>query len=132
MSDRPTLTRRSFLLAPALLPLAGMRREADLHHFTFDHVVGTSLDLDLWASSPAAAEQAAEASLDEIARMAAVLDTRDPDSEINRIAEGSTPSRDLGAVLAAYDSWTSRTNGVLSITPQGKGSARNVDALGKA
>jgi thiamine biosynthesis lipoprotein ApbE len=139
MSDFRRLTRRSFLSLPAIIPLAGFgynwrRGTAAVHHFTFDHVVGTSLDIDLWSDSPAAAEHAVSAVLDEIERLTAVLSTRDHESEISRMAAvpGARPSPDLASVLAAYDAWAARTGGVLSITPGGPGTASNVDALGKA
>jgi thiamine biosynthesis lipoprotein ApbE len=130
------LTRRSFLLLPALVPGLGRTwvREPGLHHFTFEHVLGTSLDLDLWAESAARAEAAAIGVLDEVDRLARALSTRDPGSEISHLATnpGMRPSADLAAVFASYDTWADRTRGVLSITPAGPGTPRNVDALGKA
>ena len=132
------LTRRSFLLLPALVPVAGLGRtglrEPGLHHFTFEHVLGTSLDLDLWGESASGAEDTASAVLDEIDRLAGVLSTRDPASEISRLATdpGMRPSADLDAVFASYETWADRTRGVLSLTPAGPGTPRNVDALGKA
>ena len=121
-------------MTPAIAPLAMALRESrdGAHHFTFDHIVGTSLDLDVWARTPAAAEQAASAVLDEIDRLTDILSTRDPHSEISRYARGGHPSPDLSAMLAAYQEWGRRTGGVLSITPAGPGTALNVDALGKA
>jgi FAD:protein FMN transferase len=132
------LTRRSFLLLPAIVPAASLGRawgpNSGVHHFSFEHVLGTSLDLELWTDSAPAAQAAAEAVLDEVDRLAGVLSTRDPGSEIRRLAAfpSLSPSVDLDAVLAAYDDWTARTGGVLSITPAGLRTARNVDALGKA
>lgn len=137
MSDSRRLTRRSFLLTPALLPFARAayaRATAGSYHFSFDHIVGTSLDLDVWAATPAAADHAASTMLDEIDRLTAVLSTRDPDSEISRHAAGSPNhlSPDLRAMFAAYQEWETRTGGALSITPGGPGTPLNVDALGKA
>src|SRR6478752_3015523 len=137
MSERRRLTRRSFLLAPALLPLARAayaRATPSPYHFSFDHIVGTSLDLEVWAATPAAAEHGAAAMLDEIDRLTAILSTREPDSEISRYAadSGGRPSPDLSAMLAAYQEWHTRTEGALSITPAGPGTPLNVDALGKA
>lgn len=136
MSERRLLSRRSFLITPALAPLAlavGATRDG-AQHFTFEHVVGTSLDLDIWARTPAAAERAAAVVLDEINRLTTVLSTRDPESEISRLAvnKALVPSTDLAHMLAAYQEWSGRTGGVLSITPAGPGTALNVDALGKA
>jgi hypothetical protein len=72
--------------------------------------------------------------LDEVDRLTDVLSTRDPESEISRLeaVAGVATSPDLAAVFAAYDAWSARTGGVLSITPGGPGTSRNVDALGKA
>jgi hypothetical protein len=62
-----------------------------------------------------------------------VLSTRDRESEISRLAANPAlrPSADLVALLTAYDTWTDRTGGVLSIRPEGPATPRNVDALGK-
>lgn len=132
------LTRRTFLLLPALVPAAGFGRSRDhgtgLYHFTFEHVLGTSFDLDLWADSPTMADAAAASVFEEVDRLTDVLSTRDPRSEISRLERDPElrPSPDLAAVLAAYDTWTVRTGGALSIRPHGPGTPRNVDALGKA
>jgi FAD:protein FMN transferase len=139
MSRPQLLTRRSFLLLPTVMPLASSGRwwhqgTSDLHRFAFEHVVGTSLDLDLWSGSPAVAEHAALALLDEIERLTGILSTRDPGSEISRLDETPRrrPSADLAAVLDAYDEWEHRTLGAVSISTRGNDTSRNVDALGKA
>jgi len=118
--------------------MAGFGRNPDLgtglYHFTFEHVLGTSFDLDLWANSPALADAAAARVFEEVDRLTDVLSTRDPRSEISRLESDPDMrvSADLDAVLAAYETWTDRTRGALSITPHGPGTPRNVDALGKA
>ena len=119
-------------LAPLALAVSATRDGAQ--HFSLEHVVGTSLDLDVWARTPAHAERAAAAVLTEIDRLTAILSTRDPASEISRYAAGQVahPSVDLQRMLDAYEEWGRRTGGVLSITPGGPGTALNVDALGKA
>src|SRR6186713_2006012 len=134
------MTRRSFLSLPALAPLVRMGyganvRETDRHHyFAYDHVIGTSLDLDVWTLSASAAQRAEEAVLDEVRRLALILSTRDPDSEISRVFgpsgvwNGRVMSRELSEVLALYECWNERTGGVLSLQPSGPGSPVNVDA----
>jgi thiamine biosynthesis lipoprotein len=133
---RHRMTRRSFLAASAFAPFSvlGSRSDVSPHRYQYDHVIGTSLDLVVWASDVGLADTARDAILGEILRLSSVLNTRDPDSEISVLGEASGPirSRDLSQVLAAYDHWERRTAGLLSIHPAGPGSPRNVDALGKA
>src|SRR5262245_3812624 len=131
------MNRRSFLKLPALLPfvdLTSARRFED-HHFGYESVIGTSLDLIVRSPSSSVAEGVCQTIRDEIDRLARILDTRDPASEISRL-EGCDrvdgASRELTDVLAAYDHWERRTDGVLSIGCGGADAPRNVDALGKA
>jgi thiamine biosynthesis lipoprotein len=75
--------------------------------------------------------------LEEIERLSRILNTRDPSSEISqletaRAGQVRAISRELKEVLAAYNYWSHRTDGVFSIRPAGINSPRNVDALGKA
>jgi thiamine biosynthesis lipoprotein len=129
------ITRRLFLSLPAMAPLAALQGgRPDAHHFSYDHVIGTSLDLVVWTSNAEAAQCAEAAVLEEVRRLTAILNTRDPFSEVSRLGEkdGPAPSRELAEVLSAYDHWTERTSGVLSIRPRGANTPRNVDALGKA
>jgi thiamine biosynthesis lipoprotein len=118
-----------------MVPFAALRgAQPDAHHFSYDYVIGTSLDLVVWTSNVEAARTAEAAVLEEVHRLAAVLNTRDPHSEINRLGEtdGRGPSRELAEVFSAYDHWAERTGGTLSIRPRGANTPRNVDALGKA
>ena len=130
------MTRRSFLAASAFAPFSalGSRAEATSHHYQYDHVIGTSMDLVVWTPDPGIAERTRDAILEEIARLSAVLNTRDPQSEISIMGESADAgrSRDLIQVLAAYEHWERRTGGLLSIRPAGPRTPRNVDALGKA
>ena len=87
----------------------------------------------MWTDDVRAAGRAESAVLAEVDRLTGILNTRDPDSEISRHERGeSVRSRDLAVVLAAYDRWSELTGGVVSVRPRGAGTARNVDALGKA
>jgi len=129
------ITRRLFLSLPAMVPFAPLRAaRSDAHHFSYDHVIGTSLDLVVWTSNAEAARSAEAAALEEVHRLTAILNTRDPHSEISRLSEtrSPAPSRELAEVLSAYDYWTERTGGIISVRPRGANTPRDVDALGKA
>src|SRR5262245_58975356 len=131
------MNRRAFLSLPALLPLravdAAFRSEE--HHFGYEGLLGTSLDLTVWTPHMSVAQSACRTILEEIDRLASILNTRDPNSEISRLENSSlrgNMSRELLGVLDAYEYWERCTGGVFSIRPGGSNTARNVDALGKA
>jgi thiamine biosynthesis lipoprotein len=131
------VNRRSFLKLPALLPLmdVGSPFRSTEHHFQYEAVIGTSLDLVVRTPSRHVAGEACRTVCEEINRLASILDTRHPASEISRLEVSHLTgevSRDLAEVLAAYEYWERRSGGVLSIRPAGAGMPRNVDALGKA
>jgi thiamine biosynthesis lipoprotein len=128
------ITRRLFLSLPAMMPLTALGwSHSGEHHFSYDHVIGTSLDLLVWTPDEAAAQRALAAVLDEVQRLTSILNTRDPDSEISKLGDRDEPaSRELREVLSAYDRWTGITDGILSVRPRGANTPRNVDALGKA
>jgi len=137
MDRLPTrISRRLFLSLSAMLPVATMRSAApcDEHYFSYEHVIGTSMDLVVWTPNIEAAQRAEAAALEEIRRLVAILNTRDPDSEISRLgdASGAVRSRELAQVLSAYDDWAERTCGIIAVRPRGANTPRNVDALGKA
>src|SRR6185503_15755333 len=112
-----SLSRRSFLKLPALLPLARFDSAfgPEEHHFQYEGILGTSLDLVVWTSDVPVAERTCQTTLEEIDRLAAILNTRDPNSEISRLENsnaGLRPSRELQEVLDAYSYWERRTGGV--------------------
>src|SRR5262249_32662961 len=124
------------LKLPALLPLIdfGLSR-SEPHHFRYESVIGTSMDLMVGSPSSRVAEDACQIVLDEIERLRLILDTRDPASEISRLERSNAwpeASPALRVVLDAYERWERRTAGVFSIHPRGAGAPRDVDALGKA
>ena len=130
------MNRRSFLKLPALLPLIdfGLFRP-EPHHFRYESVIGTSMDLMVGSPASRVADDACRIVLDEIERLRLILDTRDPASEISRLERSNTrdeASRELREVLDAYEYWERRTAGVFSIRPRGADAPRDVDALGKA
>jgi thiamine biosynthesis lipoprotein ApbE len=131
------MNRRAFLKLPALLPIfdVGSLFGSAAYHFEYESVIGTSLDLVVSSPSSRVAEGACQTVRQEITRLASILDTRDPTSEISLFenAHGTrVASPELADVLNAYDYWERRTGGVFSIHPEGAGTRRNVDALGKA
>lgn len=93
------------------------------------------MDLVVWTRFPQAADMARQQVLGEIDRLASILDTRNPSSEISLFEKSHparTASRELQEVFDAYEYWERRTSGVLSIRPHGPNTSLNVDALGKA
>jgi len=130
------MSRRSFLKLPALLPFTAFNSpfHSGEHHFQYDYVIGTSMDLVVWTQYSSVAEHARRVVFEEVDRLTSILNTRDPDSEISLLhgSDVSGHSHDLNAVLAAYDYWERRTDGLFSIRPEGANTPRNVDALGKA
>jgi FAD:protein FMN transferase len=131
------MNRRCFLKLPALLPLRAFSAAVNIkeHHFQYEGVLGTSLDLIVWTPDADIAEQARQRTFEEIDRLAAILNTRDPNSEIS-ILEQSNRTRNISTELAevfeVYNYWERRSGGVFSIRPDGANTPRNVDALGKA
>ena len=101
------MDRRSFLKLPTLLPLIDFGRafRSEPHHFAYESVIGTSMDLMVCSPSSSVAEGACQTVLEAIDRLRSILDTRDPASEISRL-EGSNArrgvSRELLDVLNAY------------------------------
>ena len=86
------MNRRSFLKLPTLLPLIdfGSAFRSEPHHFQYESVIGTSMDLVVWSPSSRVAEGACQTVRDEIDRLASILDTRDPTSEISRLERFTT------------------------------------------
>jgi thiamine biosynthesis lipoprotein len=131
------MNRRSFLKLTALLPAVdlGWTSRLDDHHFAYESVIGTSLDLVVRSPSAHVAEGVSRTIREEIDRLASILDTRNPTSEISRLESSDDDrgaSRELTEVLRAYEYWERRTGGLLSIRSAGAHTPRNVDALGKA
>jgi len=131
------MNRRSFLKLTALLPAVdlGWTSSVDEYRFAYDSVLGTSFDLIVRSPSVRVAEGVSRTILKEIDRLASILDTRNPASEISRLessADDRGASRELTEVLRAYEYWARRTGGLLSIRSAGPHTPRNVDALGKA
>src|SRR5689334_3751458 len=120
---RRGMNRRSFLKLPAPLPLTsfGVFLRLEEHCFQYERIIPTSLDLVVWTKDSKAAESACRTVLEEIDRLASILDTRNPDSEISKLETSgrSDVSYDLSEVLCAYDYWHNRTGGIVSVRPDG-------------
>jgi thiamine biosynthesis lipoprotein len=101
----------AYLLADAAPDATGIWT---FHH---DHILGTSLELSVRASSLAAAEQAEAAALATFRHDDAHLSTWRADSEVSRWArthlQPIAVSPQLYDVLAAFDTWRQRTSGAL-------------------
>ncbi len=133
-------------------------RTTNEYRFNYDHVLGTSLDVAVWAERATSAETANDAALAEIDRLSGILSTYSPLSEISRLEHSAGSffcSSELFDVLSAYEMWDRRTEGALAIergerrlvlSPSQRLAVRrtsvwgpaeplaplNVDALGKA
>jgi thiamine biosynthesis lipoprotein len=105
--------------------LAKTQREFSFQH---DYILGTSLDLTLTGATSDEAHAAEDAALRTIHRLSAILNTRDPNSEISSGGTQS-PSAELQSVLNAYRYWEQRTNGIIRAELNGR---VDLDALGKA
>ncbi len=102
-----------FALSPALVARAQDR----VYHFHRDHILGTSLDLQVVASSPAQAANIEAAVVDRIERLERILSTYDSASEISRLNRTTKVTRcssELFDVLQAAESWRIRTDGALN------------------
>ncbi len=82
--------------------------------FAYDGVLGTSLDIQLDATSVRDAHACEQSILAEIDRLEKILSPRDPQSEFSRVRAGAAVgSRELADVLTAYEIWSARTHGAL-------------------
>ncbi len=88
----------------------------DVQVISRDHVLGTSYDLKVHGT-PAEAETCDAAVMGEVQRLAKVLWTGDPESEISRLMAAKGPfecSADLYAVLGRCDTWRVRSGGAFN------------------
>ena len=95
-----------------------IRRAATLDRFHggYENILGTSLDLIVETARPAEAAECEARLLGEIERLRRILSTYDPASEISRVMAGAPiVSPELAELLAAYDDWAARTDGLVSL-----------------
>jgi thiamine biosynthesis lipoprotein ApbE len=93
-----------------------------IFNFSYDNVLGTSLDLKVAAPSTASAHNAETAVLNEIARESKILSSWDQSSEFSRWSrthgQAVPVSDELFQVLGMYDQWRARTNGALDASAE--------------
>jgi thiamine biosynthesis lipoprotein len=112
--------RRAIPLA-ALAVCAGaflvVRPHSQVYVSHFENVLGTSLELKVFARTPAAAEDAEHAVIAEIRRESDILSAYDSASEFSRWAASTgipaPVSPELFEVLRLFDTWRTRTGGAL-------------------
>ena len=111
----------------------GAARHAALARFDAASLSVRSCDRDIAGSGRVDIERRSALSarraavLEEIHRLASILNTRDPHSEISRLERVGRSRSDLSEladVLSAYDYWTERTDGVVSLRPRGANAPR--------
>jgi len=112
-------------LVPAVVAFSGASSAAatDLSFISnYEHVLGTSLELKLGASSRMAADRARFEVLAEISRQSRLLSSWDSTSEFSRwVRSYEQPvrvSRELFDVLGLFDQWRVRTHGALDPSAQ--------------
>src|SRR4030095_11949608 len=103
----PCMNRRAFLKLPVLLPLtaSGSALDAAEHRFQYECVIGTSMDVSVWTTQPGLAEHGCRTILEEIDRLALILNTRDSASEVSlweNYKGRRKLSRELAEVLDTY------------------------------
>jgi thiamine biosynthesis lipoprotein ApbE len=135
------LSRRQFGALGLALALGSRATSAEapgLYRFSYDYVLGTSLDLLVAAPDLGRAEACESAVLEEVERLRRILSTYDPASEISRLNESRLPVRvstELLEVLSLYESWRLRTGGafngqlgtLLGLWKEAQGSGRAPD-----
>ena len=92
---------------------------ADVHHFHFENVLGTFLELQIESEQSSTARNIKDTVLSEISRLAKILSHYDPDTEINRWQLGQIPghalSTELRTVLERAEYWRDQTNGAFEV-----------------
>lgn len=112
----------SVAIAHAGPPTNSPPTHSRLYVSDYENVLGTSMELKVATTSPAAAERAQTAVLREIDRLSAILSGYDPNSEFSRwqrtshIAVGVSP--ELFEVLSLFDRWRIRTGGALDASAE--------------
>ena len=117
------LTRFALLASLFSLSLVGTNAgAARAHVFHYENVLGTSLDVKVLAVSATEAAKAEAAARAEIARVAKIVSTYDPTSEVSQWLKTSHQpvqiSPELFDVLHLFDQWRGRTNGALDASAE--------------
>lgn len=94
-------------------------RAEEQFEFHHDHILGTSLDIQITANSSKAATAGEQAILSEIQRLSKIVSTYDPDSEFSRwrksTASQSPVSADLLRLMQRSDAWRTQSNGAFNV-----------------
>ncbi len=113
----PAPPRRRFrpLIPIVLCCLAIQAKAGEPIIFSRENVMGTSMELQVWADGHEAARRAESRALSEINRLSAILSEYDPASEFSRwrraTGRPAVVSAPLWDALAAADSWRARSGG---------------------
>lgn len=103
------------LCTAALLTIGTWSTAAERYVFRHEHVLGTSLEIQVESRELAVATRAEDRVLREIARLAKVYSSHDPDSELNRwrlnVGQPTPVSRELYTLLDACDRWRTLSAG---------------------
>jgi thiamine biosynthesis lipoprotein len=92
------------------------QRSIDEYSFSYDGVLGTSLELIVRAPGSTDAGRCRRRVLGEIERLGGILSTYDSTSEISRVkAGGKVESAELFELLEAYERWGNRTGGAIHV-----------------
>ncbi len=93
------------------------KKRAHLYISNYENVLGTSMELKVYALNPKDASNAEAAVLEEIARLGKILSAYDPHSEFSAwLKTANTPthiSPELFEVLSLFDQWRIRTGGAV-------------------
>lgn len=107
------------LLSSAIEPA---KKAGKLYVSDYDNVLGTSLQLKVISLSPAKAETAENAAMDEIGRLNKILSGYDATSEFSRWMNGpKTPvkvSPELFEVLGLFDQWRVKSGGAIDASAE--------------
>ncbi|HLK64388.1 MAG TPA: DUF2271 domain-containing protein [Bryobacteraceae bacterium] len=115
---KPLFLSATTVLAAAFAGVSSSSNPAPWRTAHYENVLGTSMEIKLIANSQPSADRAEAAALDEIQRLNSVLSGYDPTSEFSRWAktrdQPEPVSTELLEVLNLWDTWRTRSGGVLN------------------
>ncbi|HEY3443152.1 MAG TPA: DUF2271 domain-containing protein [Paludibaculum sp.] len=108
-----------WIAAAAMAGGTGAERVRTYH---YENVLGTSLELKIGATSPAAAQRAESAVMKEIARQSGILSAYNPASEFSRWSRTTGQqvqvSPELYEMLGLFDRWREQSGGALDASAE--------------
>jgi len=112
----------AFLLGSSTGASTGPDRAGRPFTYNYENVLGTSLELKVFAGAEAVADKAEEAALAEIDREAKILSAWDSTSEFSRwsgsVDRPERVSPELLEVLGLFDQWRERSGGELDASAE--------------